>query len=165
MLYNLFLITTRNMQSSFSLNSSMSFCLPQFPAAVHVSINYLHVSAIQPSINIFLHPHTSSSAVTKKLRDASWLSVVSFNGTKRRVELFIVSYVICMLQICHCVQLNALFCCLWHNVEASCHKNFVVLSRNQHCRLLPAMCHNLRDDGCGPLVTVFTTPGARPERS
>ena len=49
------------------------------------------------------------------------------------------------LQIYHCVQLNALFCCFWRNVEASCHKNFVVFSGNQHRRLLPAMCHNLRD--------------------
>ena len=38
-----------------------------------------------------------------------------------------------MLQIYHCVQLNALFCCL-RNVEASCHKYFVVLSHNQHLR-------------------------------
>ena len=29
----------------------------------------------------------------------------------------------------HCVQLNALFCWLWRNVEASCHKHFVVFSR------------------------------------
>jgi len=43
------------------------------------------------------------------------------------------------------MQLNALLCCLWRNVEASCHKHFVVFSRNQHRRLLPAMCHNLRD--------------------
>jgi len=37
-----------------------------------------------------------------------------------------------------------LFYCLWRNVEASCHKHFVVFSRNQHRRLLPATCHNLR---------------------
>jgi len=36
---------------------------------------------------------TSSLAVAKRLRDASCLSVVSFNCTKRRVESFIVSYV------------------------------------------------------------------------
>ena len=36
------------------------------------------------------------------------------------------------------MQLNALFCCLWRNVEASCHKHFVVFSHNQHRRLLPA---------------------------
>jgi len=35
----------------------------------------------------------SSSAVAKRPRDASCLSVVSFNSTKRRVESFIVSYV------------------------------------------------------------------------
>ena len=46
-----------------------------------------------------------------------------------------------------CMQLNALFCCLWRNVEASCHKHFVIFSHNQHRRLLPAMCHNLRDGG------------------
>ena len=45
------------------------------------------------------------------------------------------------------MQLNALFCCVWRNVEASCHKHFVVFFRNQHRRLLPAMCHNLRDGG------------------
>ena len=56
------------------------------------------------------------------------------------------------------MQLNALFCCLWRNVEASCHKHFVVFSGNQHHRLLPAMCHNLRDGGRPP-ATAFTTPG------
>ena len=98
---------------------------------------------------------TSSSALAKKLRDASCLSlsVVSFNSTKRRVESFIVSYVR------YCVQLNALFCCLWHNVEASCHKHFVDFSCNQHRRLLPAMCHNLRDAGRSPPATLLTTPG------
>ena len=50
------------------------------------------------------------------------------------------------------MQLNALFCCLWRNVET-----FVVFFRNQHHRLLPVMCHNLRDGGRGPPATVFTT--------
>jgi len=36
---------------------------------------------------------TSSSAVAKRPRDASCLSVVSFNSTKRRRESFIVSYI------------------------------------------------------------------------
>ena len=36
---------------------------------------------------------TSNSAVAKRPRDASCLSVVSFNSTKCRVESFIVSYV------------------------------------------------------------------------
>jgi len=56
------------------------------------------------------------------------------------------------------VQLNALFCCLWRNVEASCHKHFVVVSGNQHRRLLPAVCHNLRHAGRAPPVTAFTKP-------
>ena len=31
--------------------------------------------------------------------------------------------------------------------------------RNQHHRLLPAMCHNLCDGSHGPPATVLTTPG------
>ena len=59
---------------------------------------------------------TSSSAVAKRPRDASCLSVVSFNSTKRRVESFIVSYIgYKFITAC-----SALFCCLWRNVEASC---------------------------------------------
>ena len=95
---------------------------------------------------------TSSSALAKRPRDASCLSVVSFNSTKRGVESFIVSYVGYRY-----VQLNALFCCLWRIVEASCHKDFVVFSRNQHRHLLPAICHNLRDGGRCPPATAFTT--------
>ena len=98
---------------------------------------------------------TSSSAVAKRPCDASCLSVVSFNNTKREVESFIIK--LRTLKICHCVQLNALFCYLWRNVETSCHKHFVVFSGNQHRRLLPAMCHNLRDSGRPP-ATAFTTP-------
>jgi len=41
--------------------------------------------------------------------------------------------------MCHCVQLKVLFCCLWRNVEASCHKHFFVVSCHQHRRLLPAI--------------------------
>ena len=37
------------------------------------------------------------------------------------------------------MQLNALFCCFWHNVEASCHKHFFVVSCYQHRCLLPAI--------------------------
>jgi len=40
-----------------------------------------------------LRRKTSSSAVAKRPRGASCLSVVSFNSTKRRVESFIVSCV------------------------------------------------------------------------
>ena len=61
---------------------------------------------------------------------------VSFNSTKRRVES-IVSYVGYRF-ISACVQLNALFCCLWRNVEVSCHKHFFVVSCYQHRRLPPA---------------------------
>jgi len=42
---------------------------------------------------MFIVRRTSSSAVAKRPRDASCLSVVSFNSTKHRVESFIVSYV------------------------------------------------------------------------
>ena len=48
--------------------------------------------------------NTSSSAVAKRLRDASCLSVVSLDRTKRRAQSFIGSYI--MLQIYDCVQLN-----------------------------------------------------------
>jgi len=46
-------------------------------------------------IHSFIHSFikTSSSAVAKRPREASCLSVVSCNSTKRRVEYFIVSYV------------------------------------------------------------------------
>jgi len=83
------------------------------------------------------------------------VSVISFNSTKRRPVFYCL---LRRLQNYHWVQLNALFCCLWRNVEAFCHKHFVVFSRNQHRRLLPAMCHNLRDSGRGPPATVLTTP-------
>ena len=53
--------------------------------------------------------------------------------------------------VCRSVQLNALFCCL-------CHKHFVVFFHNQHRRLLPAMCHNLRVGGRRPPATLLTTP-------
>jgi len=35
-----------------------------------------------------------------------------------------------MLQIYHCVQLNAV-CCRWCNVETSSHKHFAIVSRHQ----------------------------------
>ena len=46
----------------------------------------LSMTAISPSIA------TRSSAVTKRLRDASCLSVVSFNSTKSRAQSIVVSY-------------------------------------------------------------------------
>jgi len=44
-------------------------------------------------LSLSLSLYASSSAVAKRPRDASCLSVVSFNSTKRQVESFIVSYV------------------------------------------------------------------------
>ena len=73
----------------------------------------MHIICCISYRRVCVRPHnnlTSSSAVAKRPRDASCLSVVSFNSTKRLVESFIVK--LRRLQICHCVQLNALFCCL-----------------------------------------------------
>jgi len=87
---------------------------------------------------------TSSSAVAKRPRDASCLSVVSFNSTKCRTESSIVSYT--MLQIYHCVQLNALFCCLWRNVETSCHDISSSLLLSTPPLTTGDKCHKLRSD-------------------
>jgi len=67
---------------------------------------------------------TSSSAVAKKPRDASCLSVVSFHSTKRRAQSFIVSYIGYRFIT---ASNQMLFCCLWRNVETSC-QHFVVVS-------------------------------------
>jgi len=42
-----------------------------------------------------------------------------------------------------------LFCCLWHNIETSCHKHFAVLSRHQQPPplILTAKSHNLQHGG------------------
>ena len=52
-----------------------------------------------------------------------------------------------------------LFCCLWRNVEISCHKHFVVVSRHQQTPPLTTSdkCHNLPRSG----RTVLITPGGR----
>ena len=64
-----------------------------------------------------------------------------------------------LLLVTQATDLSLLFCCLWRNVEVSCHKHFVVISGNQHCRLLPAVCrNNLRHTGRAPLATALTTP-------
>jgi len=52
-----------------------------------------------------------------------------------------------MLQIYHCVQLNALFCCLWRNVEASYHKHFFVSPAINTAAYYQQKCHNLRHGG------------------
>ena len=42
-----------------------------------------------------------------------------------------------------------MFCCLWHNVETSCHKHFVVVSRHQQTPPLTTSdkCHNFPRSG------------------
>ena len=49
-----------------------------------------------------------------------------------------------------------LFCCLWRNVETSCHKHFLVISSHQQALPLTTTgkCHNLPRAG----VAVFITP-------
>jgi len=48
-----------------------------------------------------------------------------------------------------------LFCCLWRNVETSCHKHFVVVSRHQQTPPLTTSdkCHNLPRSGGTVLIT------------
>ena len=58
-----------------------------------VSFESLGTFSHSPSTVTQGKTHTSSSAVAKRPRDASCLSVGSFNITKRRVESFIVSHV------------------------------------------------------------------------
>jgi len=52
-----------------------------------------------------------------------------------------------------------LFCCLWHNVETSCYKHFVVISRHQQTLPLTTSnkCHNLPRSGGAVLIA----PGSR----
>jgi len=78
--------SVKSMQWSHILAENPDFCLP-----------HLHST---PPLWRFLSENChavwyrrSSSAVAKRPRDASRLSVVSYNSTKRRVESFIVSYV------------------------------------------------------------------------
>jgi len=54
-----------------------------------------------------------------------------------------------------------LFCCLWRNVEASCHKHFVVVSRHQQTPPLTTSdkCHNLPRSVGTVLIT-----SSRPQR-
>jgi len=83
--------------------------------------------------------HTSSSAVAKRPHDASCLSVVSINSTKRPTESFIVSY----------LSLRAFKCCsVVFGVTLKLHVINILPSFpaiNKHRRLLPAKSHNLRD--------------------
>jgi len=86
---------------------------------------------------------TSSSAIAKRSCDASCLLVVSFN-VQNVQQSFIVSYIgYRFITVCN----KMLFCCLWHSIETSCHKHFVIISHRQ--QILPLTtsnkCHNLWD--------------------
>jgi len=84
--------------------------------------------------------------------NASCLSVVSFNSAKRRVESFIVSYRGYRFITAYN---KMLFYCLWRNVEASCRKHFVVVSRHKQTWPLTTSgkCHNLPQTGRAVLIT------------
>jgi len=61
---------------------------------------------------------TNSSAVAKRARDVSCLSVVSFNSTIPRAQFFIISY----FGLGFTSAYNSiLFCCLRRNAEPCCH--------------------------------------------
>ena len=83
---------------------------------------------------------TSSSAVVERPRDALCPSVVSFNSVIPRAQSFIVVTSASDLPL-----RTILFCCLRRNVEASCHKHFVVVSREKQMppqqRLVSSTCH------------------------
>ena len=72
-----------------------------------------------------------------------------------RVCFFIACYIGYRFITAH---IQMLFCCLWRNVETSCHKHFVVVSRqsaiNKLRRLLPSdKFHNLPLFGGAVLIT------------
>jgi len=64
---------------------------------------------------------TSSSAVAKRPRDASCLSVVSFNSIIPQAQFFITSYFRFKFTS---ASNSILFCCLRHNVEPCCHTHY-----------------------------------------
>jgi len=69
-----------------------------------------------------------NSAVAERPRDALFPAVISFNSIIRRAQCFvIVTWASDLpLRIKRC----SVVCCLQRNVEASCHKHFVVVSRH-----------------------------------
>jgi len=60
--------------------------------------------------------------------------------------------------LCPCGETQTMF-----HVEASCHKHFVGYSGNQHRRLLPAMCHNLRRPRLQHLPVAALTQAVKPD--
>ena len=130
---------------------------------------------------------TSSSAVAKRQRDASCLSVVSFAASIVQYlerSYFIISY----FSFGFTSAYNSiLFCCLRGNIKLCCHTRTqsIVIVYSARARLVALAlknhgdgdfiargawwsntrsirprynCHNLRDAGRVPPATMFTTP-------
>jgi len=100
---------------------------------------------------------TSSSAIADSPRVANTvLSVVSFNNIITRAH----STIVRMLLRLQMRTIKMLFCCLRRNVEASCRKHLVVVSRHQQTPPLTVTrdkCHNFPRSHS----TVLITPGGR----
>ena len=143
-----------NVSASVQLLYADTHIFPPFCSTKLTSVGQLHSTLSPLGVHTWEHPplllshgllpathiiiscckitRTSSSAVAKRPRDASCLSVVSFNSTQRRAESFV-----------------SLFSCLWCNVKTCCQKHFVVVSRHQQTPppTTSDNCHNLRDRG------------------
>ena len=88
-----------------------------------------NITVIKTTMGVFVTlSRTSSSAIAERPRDASCLSVVSFNSTISRAQSSVISYFGFKLTIAYNYML---FCCLRGNVEASCRKHFLVTSCHQ----------------------------------
>jgi len=95
---------------------------------------------------------TSSSAVAKRPRDISCLSVISFNSTKRRVESFIVSYVVYrLITACSKMRCSVVF-------GVTLRLLVINISSSSPAINAAAYYHNLRDGSRRPPATAFTTP-------
>jgi len=82
-----------------------------------------YATQVTLQIQVLRSRPTRSSAVAERPRDALCLSVVSFNSTILRAQSFIISYFgFRFTNGCNYI----LFCSVRCNVEASCHKDFVV---------------------------------------
>jgi len=104
---------------------------------------------------MLLQSLTSSSAVAKKPLDASYLSVVSFNSTKRRLESFIVShvgyrFVTACSSMCCSVVFGVTSRLLVINISSS--------SPTINTAAYYQRCVNLRVGSRRPPATLLTTP-------
>ena len=70
--------------------------------------------------------------------------LVSFNSTIPRVQS-VFCYWLLWLRTDRCTCNFMLFCCLRHNVEASCHKHFVVVFRKQQTNMPRSVCITFDD--------------------